>query len=48
MRIYWWTMTGLMLFPWMLALVPRLWRRIGGFPSRGTHAVTCDGFELSC
>ena len=22
MRIYWWIMTGLMLFPWMLALVP--------------------------
>ena len=22
MRIYWWIMTGLMLFPWILALVP--------------------------
>ena len=22
MRIYWWIMTGLMLFPWVLALVP--------------------------
>jgi putative exosortase-associated protein (TIGR04073 family) len=22
MRIYWWTMTGLMLFPWILVLVP--------------------------
>ncbi len=22
MRIYWWIMTGLLLFPWMLAIMP--------------------------
>ncbi len=47
MRIYWWFMAGLMLFPWILALVPAGVTAYRGSPPRRTDADTCDGFELS-
>ena len=40
MRIYWWIMTGLMLFPWILALVPPVvtaYRRVSLKENRPRH-----------
>jgi len=40
MRIYWWMMTGLLLFPWMLVLVPltaAAYRRISLRENRRRH-----------
>lgn len=40
MRIYWWIMTGLMLFPWILALVPpgvAAYRRVSFKENRRRH-----------
>ena len=40
MRVYWWIMTGLMLFPWILALVPPAvagYRRVSLKATRRRH-----------